>query len=194
MNPSNGLTHQSIVVRPATLMDLGDVLSIRQAQELAEDGIIFTTAERLAGEWESRGHRLAEHVWVVVAADNRLVACAELARVDRVLVLRFWSAPEYRDAKVNLTLLAKSEQQACTIGREDSSDCVTIFSQATSSQPEAREALTQSDFALLSTYEKMELALNESPTPPENISGTRFDPSSQTRTQNQSIAPMRRRS
>ena len=143
MNPSNGLTHQSIVVRPATLMDLGDVLSIRQAQELAEDGIVFTTAERLGGEWESRGHRLAEQVWVVVAADNRLVACAELARVDRVFALRCWSTPEYQDAKVNLTLLAKSEQQACTIGREDGSDSVTVFSQATSSQLEAREALTE---------------------------------------------------
>jgi hypothetical protein len=57
------------------------------------------------------------------------------------------------------------------IGRENGADRVTLFAQATSSFPEAQQALLLSGFAVLSTYEKMELALNAPPAPPEEISG-----------------------
>jgi ribosomal protein S18 acetylase RimI-like enzyme len=70
-----------------------------------------------------------------------------------------------------LALLAVAEDRACAIGREDGVDRLKLFAQATCSHPEAREALAQSGYTLLSTYEKMELALNELPAPSQDIPG-----------------------
>jgi GNAT superfamily N-acetyltransferase len=167
----DGLIHQSFVVRPATLADLRDVLSIRQAQELADSATVCTTADQLAGEWEALGNHLAEQVWVAVATGGSLHAYAELIQVDRMFNLRLWAPPDHCDAGIDLALLAKAEERACVIGREEGADNVTLLAQATSSYSEARETLMQSGYTLLSTYEKVELALNEIPASPEDIPG-----------------------
>jgi mycothiol synthase len=171
MSLSDDLHQQPVTIRPAALTDLHAVLHRRQAQELAHNGAPCTTVDRLAVVWQALEYRLAEQVWVVVAADGSLFACAELARVDYVFMLRLWSLPERHDTGLALALLARAEEVACAIGREDGADSVTLFSQATSSPPEARQELVQCGFALLSTYEKMELALRESPAPPEDSRG-----------------------
>jgi hypothetical protein len=146
------------MVHPATLADLRDALSIRQAQELVDGGAVFTTGDQLTAAWGALGDRLAEQVWIAVAADNRALAYAELVLVERVLMLRLWSLPDHHDVGLATVLIAKAEDRACIIGREDSADSIRLFAQATSSHPEMREALAQADFALLSTYEKMELS------------------------------------
>jgi GNAT superfamily N-acetyltransferase len=148
---------------------LRDVLSIRQARELADGGAVFITAERLASEWEALGYRLAEQVCIAETADNHILAYAALDRADQVFILRLQALPDHPDGSLMTRLLAKAEEQVRQIGREESIDSVALFSPATSSHPEAEQALTQSGFALLSTYEKMELALNEPPAPPQDI-------------------------
>jgi GNAT superfamily N-acetyltransferase len=85
-------------------------------------------------------------------------------------MIRLWS-PDHQNVGIAQALLAKAEERACAIGREENADSVRLFAQATSSYFEAQRALTQADFALLSTYEKMELALNELPAPSANIPG-----------------------
>ena len=169
MNSGDGPTLQPTTIRPAAPADLRDVLSIRQARELADGGAVFITAERLASEWEALGYRLAEQVCIAETADNHILAYAELDRADQVFILRLWALPDHTDGSLMTRLLAKAEEQVRQIGREESIDSVALFSQATTSPPEAEQAFTQSGFALLSTYEKMELALNEPPAPPQDI-------------------------
>ena len=70
MNLSDERTQQPFRVRSATLADLQTVLHIRQSQELADGGEVFTSADRLANEWEALGDRLAEQVWVAVTPDR----------------------------------------------------------------------------------------------------------------------------
>jgi GNAT superfamily N-acetyltransferase len=171
MNLSDDRTQQLFRIRSAARADLQAVLHIRQSQELADDGAVFTSADRLANEWEALGDRLAEQVWVAVTPDICIFACAELARVDNVFMLRLWSLPDRYDTGLALALLAKGEKQACTMGRKEGAGSVTLFSQATSLHPEAQQALAQSGFSLLSTYEKMGLALNEPLASPQDIPG-----------------------
>jgi GNAT superfamily N-acetyltransferase len=171
MSSSDGLISQCLVVRPATLADLRDVIAIRQSQELANGATEFTTADQLAGEWEALGNRLAQQVWVAVAADGSLHACAELVVADRVCILRLWAPLDHHNVGIDFALSAKAEEQACMIGREEGADYVTLFAQATSSRPEAQQPLLMSGYTLLSTYEKMELTLNAPPASPEDISG-----------------------
>jgi hypothetical protein len=77
-----------------------------------------------------------------------------------VFMLRLWSSPDRRDTGLALALLAHAEKRACTIGREEGADSVTL-SPRRHLCVQRRGKRSQSDFALLSTYEKMELALNE---------------------------------
>jgi GNAT superfamily N-acetyltransferase len=171
MNVSDDQTKPPFRIRSAALADLQTVLHMCQSQELADGGAVFTSADRLANEWKALGDRLAEQVWVVEVADTSFLACVELAREDNVFMLRLWSPPDRYDTGLALALLAHAEKRACTMGRKEGADSVTLFYQATSLHPEAQQALAQSGFALLSTYEKMELALKAPPAPPENISG-----------------------
>jgi GNAT superfamily N-acetyltransferase len=176
MNASDDLARPPATIRPAAFADLSGLLSIRQAQEVADSGMALTTADRLADEWKALGHRLADQVWVAVTAANHILAYVELDRADQVFILRLWALSDHTAGRLLAALLAKAEEQVCKVGREESIDSVTLFSQATSSHPEAQQALTQSAFALLSTYEKMELALNELPAPPQDISGIEIRP------------------
>jgi mycothiol synthase len=171
MNLSDDRTRQPFRIRSAALADLQAVLQIRQSQELADDGAVFTSADRLANEWKALGGRLAEQVWVVEAADTSFLACAELARENNLFMLRLWSLPDRYDIGLALALLANAEKRAYTMGRKEGAGSVTLFSQATSLHPEGRQALAQSGFSLLSTYEKMELALNKPPASPQDIPG-----------------------
>jgi len=158
-------------IRSATRADLQAVLHIRQSQELADDGAVLTSADRLANEWEALGDRLAEQAWVAVTPDTCIFACVELARVDNVFMFRLWAPLDRHDIELALALFAKGEELAHMISRGDGADRVTLFAQATSLHPEAQQALAQSGFSLLSTYEKMELALNEPPASPQDIPG-----------------------
>lgn len=175
MPASDDLPH-SAKLRPGMFSDLSDVLHVRQTQEGIESGAPFTSAESLAATWEALESRLPTQVWVAVTADGRLVACAELARSDQVFQPRLWVLPAYRDVGLEPALLARTEQQACTMGREEGAESVQLFAQATSYHPEAQEALAQSDFAATSTYEAMQLTLREPPTPPDDIAGVVIHP------------------
>jgi GNAT superfamily N-acetyltransferase len=93
-----------------------------------------------------------------------------------VFSFRLWAAPDPHGSGSVRTLLGKAEKQACAIGREEGADSVTLFSQATSTQVEAQQALTQSGFSVLSIYEKMELALSEPPLSPETSPGIEIRP------------------
>lgn len=167
---------QPVEIRPAVPSDLHDVVRVRQAQELSENGEIYTTADRLAAEWEALGLRLAERVWVAVAADEGLVACAALVHEDGALILRLWVLPDHRDGGLETALLARAEQQARAIGREAGTHSVRLFAQATLAHPTAQQALSECGFVISSIYEQMELVLNAAPEPPKAIGGVEIRP------------------
>lgn len=165
-----------VEIRPAVPSDQHDVLRMRQAQELAENGEIYTTADRLAAEWEALGPRLAEQVWVAVTADEGLVACAALAHEDQAFIVRLWVLLDNRDGWLETALVARAEQQARAIGREADARSVKLFSQATPVHPTAQRALLEAGFVVSSTYEQMELALNAPLATPSAIGGIEIRP------------------
>jgi len=167
---------QPVVIRCAELSDLHGVVRIRRAQELSDGGESFTTAEGLAAEWEALGWRLAEEVWVAVAADGSLVACTQLARVAQVFNPCLWVLPDHRNIALEVALLAKAEVRACEIGSGEGADNVKLFAQATSTHPAAQQALAQSGYVVTSTYEQMERVLNEPPMKPDVIAGIEIRP------------------
>lgn len=173
MNPTADLP---VVIRPAAPADLHAVVSIRQAQELADSGLSSTTAEGLAADWEALGPRLSENVWVAEAADGRLVACAQLVRVAQIFNPCLWVLPEYRDIALAVALLVTAELRACEIGSGEGVDNVKLFAQATSTHPAAQQALAQSGYVVTSTYEQMELVLDGPPTKPDVIAGIEIRP------------------
>ena len=173
MNPTADLP---AVIRPAASADLHTVLSIRQAQELADSGTSSTTAERLSTEWMALGPRLAEEVWVAVAASSSLAACVQLARVAQVFTPCLWVLPDHRSIALEVALLAKAEARACEIASEEGADSVKLFAQATSTHPAAHQALSQSGYVVSSTYEQMERVLNEPPKTPDVITDIEIRP------------------
>jgi mycothiol synthase len=175
MNPTADVP-QRLAIRPAVPADLHDVLHLRQALELAESGAAYTTAERLAAEWEALGPQLADQVWVAIATDGSLCASAVLARVDQEFVARLWVAPNHRESGLERELLARAERQARALGQTAGDYSVTLFAQATSAHPAAQRALLQSGFVVTSIYEEMELALPMPPMPPDVIAGIEIRP------------------
>jgi mycothiol synthase len=167
---------QPVKIRPALLADLPDVLRVRQAQELADSGTSVTTANQLSVEWEALGPRLAGQVWVAETADGGLIACGDVVRVDQVLMLRLWVLPEHRGIRLESILLAVAEQSAYEMSREEGAHTQRLFAQATGSHPEVRQALLQSDFFAVSTYEQMELVLDRVPENPSAIAGISIRP------------------
>jgi mycothiol synthase len=175
MNTTSG-HRQPVAIRVAKPSDLHAVLGLRTALELAEDGTPYTTADRLAAEWEALGPRLASQVWVAEAVDGSLLACAELTRQNQVFSPQLWVLPDHCDQGFELALLHHAEQRACAIGREEGAHSVHLFAQAKSSCPALRQALQQSGFVITSTYEQMERALNELPPTPNVIAGIEIRP------------------
>jgi GNAT superfamily N-acetyltransferase len=164
------------MIRSAVPADLHAVLHVRTTQERADSGTAYTTADRLAAEWEALGARLATQTWVAQAADGRLVAYAELARQNQEFTPRLWVLPDRRAGGLELALLLSAEQRACATGREEGAQSVRLFAQAPSSQPAAQQALQQSGFVVTSTYEQMERALNERPPTAGVIAGIAIRP------------------
>lgn len=175
MRPTTGHP-RPVAIRPAAPSDLRDILRMRQAHELAENGTIYTMADRLTAEWGALGPRLAERVWIAVTADASALACAELIRDGEAHILRLWVPPDHRHSGLEMALLARVEQQACATGREEGVPNVRLFAQATPAYPAAQQALLQSSFMVSSTYEQMELVLSEPPVPPETIAGVQIRP------------------
>lgn len=173
MDPTADL---SAVIRPAAPADLHAAVSIRQAQELADSGVSSTTAEGLADEWEALGPQLSEEVWVAVAADGSLLACAQLARIAQVFNPCLWMLPDHRSIPLEVALLDKVEARAYAIGVEEGAADVKLFAQATSTHPAAQQALAQSGYVVTSTYEQMELVLNGPPKSPMDIAGVEIRP------------------
>lgn len=171
--PTPGASGQprSATIRPAAPSDLRHVLHIRQAQEQADLGAPFITAERLAADWEALGRRLGKWVWVAESADGNLLACAELARVGEVFNLCLWTQPDRHDSIVELALLDKAEQWACTLGREAGAESVSLFAQSTAAFPRIQQALLQTGYVVTSSYEQMEASPSEARPEPEAITG-----------------------
>lgn len=175
MGPTAGLA-QPVAIRPAVLSDLQDVLHVRRAQEHADNGERYTTAERLTAEWEALGPRLGTGVWVAMDANGRLIASAELAREGQEFMARLWILPDSRNSGIEMSLLARAEQRAGTIGREEGAHSIKLFTQLTSSTSAVRQALEQAGFVATSTYEKMEFPLKEPPAIPQAIAGITIRP------------------
>jgi len=144
---------QPVEIRPSVFADLPDVPRVRQAQELADSGSSITTVDGLTAEWAALGSRLPLQVRVAVTADGELIACADVVRVDQVLMLRYWALSEHRDIRLASTLLAAAEQGAHEMGREEGARTQRFFAQAAGSHPEVQQALLQLDFLAVSTYE-----------------------------------------
>lgn len=175
MNPNNDAS-RSVMIRPAAPSDLHSVLQIRQAQEQSENAERYTTAEQLAAEWEAQGSRLDEQVWVAVAPEGSLIACAELRREDNVFNPCLWAQPERRDLALAAALLARAERQAEALGRADGARSVRLFAQATSACPEIQQALAQAAYTVTSSYEQMELALSEASARSASVPGIEIRP------------------
>jgi mycothiol synthase len=179
MNLTAGFTAdfpQRLAIRPAVPSDLHDVLHLRQALELADSGVAYTTAERLSAEWEALGPHLADQVWVAIAADGSLCAAAVLARIDQEFVARLWVAPNHHESGLERELLARAERQARALGQAAGDHSIALFAQATSAHPATQQALLQSGFVVTSIYEEMELALPMPPMNPDVVSGIEIRP------------------
>ncbi len=175
MDPSTGLP-QPVTLRSAASSDLQGILELRQTLEQADSGAIYTTAAQLAAEWEALGTQLGAQAWVAVSADDVFCGCAELVRSGRVFAVRFWVASDQRGSGLERELFARAERQAYALGRAEGAGRVTLFAQATSAHPAAKQALLQAGFAVTSVYEEMELTLKESPMHPQVIDGIEIRP------------------
>lgn len=164
------------VILPAAPSDLPAVLRIRQVQEALESAESYTTAESLAAEWDALGNHLSDQVWVAMAPEGGLIACAELRREDDVFNPCLWALPERRDRALAAALLARAERQADALGRLDGAGSVRLFAQATSASPETGQALAQAGYTITSGYEQMEMALDTAPAPPASLAGIEIRP------------------
>lgn len=174
--PEHISSSASITFRPATPDDLPDVLRVRQAVELAEEGTASTTADQLAAEWEALGSRLASQVWVAATSAGNILASAQLLYEQGIYIPRLWVPPNARVQGLEAPLLAHAEQQALAMARADGATQVHFFAQATSTHPEAQRAIEQSGYTVSSTFEQMECHLDEQPTQPPSLAGIAIRP------------------
>lgn len=158
---------RALEIRSATPADAQAVLHLRQAEEMAEGDVPYTTEERMAVEWEALGSQLGAQVLVVESLQQGMEACADLARVEGEFMVRLW-ATGHRPGLAE-ALLMRLERQACALGKTEDAKAVTLFAQATAAQPANQWALLDRYFEVSSTYEKMEFALTEPPSPPSPI-------------------------
>ena len=166
MNPAYNLP-RVIETRSATPADAQAVLRLRQAEEMADGDVPYTTAERLAAEWKALGLLLGAQVSVVESLREGIEACADFVRVDGEFMARLWATG--RRPGLAVALLMRLERQVCALARAEGAKTVTLVAQATATQPANQWALLDRYFERSSTYEKMEFALTEPPAPPAPI-------------------------
>jgi len=175
MSPTPDLP-QHLVIHSPQPSDLDAVVCVRQAHELADNGVSYATAERVRAEWEQLGPLLASDAWVAVEADGGPAAYAQLARSGEVYMLRIWVAPEHRDRCLEAALLALAENRARLIAHEAEAASFKLFAQATSTNTTAQQALAEAGFVVTSIFERMGLTLEEPPLEPTPIAGIAIRP------------------
>ncbi len=163
-------------IRRAGLEHAHTAFQARHAHEIAGDQTPYTTLDQLTADWQALGSQLSDHTWVARLPDGSIPAYVELLRLDDVFMTQLWAPPNQTDADLLMALIARVEQQACDIGRDEKIESVHLFAQATSFHPAIEQAITQSGFDVTSIYEQMEFALEHPPMNPEEIPGIEIRP------------------
>ncbi len=152
-------------VRPVRLDDLEAVFEVMRTQEMSDYDESALSLEEMRASWQAQLPRM----WVVLAADEQIVACGEITPYlsASVSALPVWVLPAYQGRGIGTALLRLLEsweqEQRAAAGQQAPQ---RFFAQVGGRNVRARRVLEKSGYTCSSTFQIMELTMSAPPSAP----------------------------
>lgn len=155
-------------IRRAEPGDLGAVVALLNACDVAELGSPDTTIEDVENDWRAEGFDLSADAWVAVANQGSVVGYAYTGDQLRTgqLEADFWTHPDHVEAALSARLLRLVEQRARELARRGGYKEALLEVYALAANAEKAELLRKQGYALSHTIYRMALDLDEQPALP----------------------------
>jgi mycothiol synthase len=156
-------------VRAPTLRDVGSVVGLMNACDIAEQAEPEYTVEDLRADWQSPEVNLETDAWVIVAPGEQLVGYSLLFNRENVrLYADTYVHPEHRGRGIRPHLVWLTERRA----RQQVPDAppgarITLYDTISSADKVARAFLEEKGFRLARHFWRMRIEMDEMPPAPE---------------------------
>ena len=159
----------NFLVRSPRMDDLEAVLTVINACDLADDGMLDHTIDELRAFWQSSDFDLKTDAWLVSTPEGRVVATADVDHNQHVRIYAFIRVhPEYRGQGIEDTLLRLTEARARQhIAQAPSHARVTLGNWISPADNVTRQLLDQAGYKLVRKFWRMEMIMERAPFVPE---------------------------
>ncbi len=153
---------QNFQMRAATMEDLGAVVQLLTASDLADSGEPQWSEESLRAFWQADDVHVERDTWIVVAPNEELAGYAALRRSGPGRMRSFLSMlPAYRGSGIEPYLLKQIETWVLHQGAEVFAEAqVKIVIQMRGRNREGRKALEEAGYSLARSFSIMEIILD----------------------------------
>ena len=159
----------NFLVRSPRMDDLEAVLTVINACDLADDGMLDHTIDELRAFWQSSDFDLKTDAWLVSTPEGRVVATADVDHNQHVRIYAFIRVhPEYRGQGIEATMLRLTEARARQhIAQAPSHARVTLGNGISPVDNVTRQLLEQAGYKLVRKFWRMEMVMERAPFVPE---------------------------
>jgi GNAT superfamily N-acetyltransferase len=160
-------------IRRAEPSDLGAVVALLNACDVAELGAPDTTIEDVENDWRAEGFNLSADAWVAVADQKGVVGYAYTGDQLRTgqLEADFWTHPDHAEADLSARLLRLAERRARELACQGEYHDAFLEVYALAADAGKVELLRRQGYALSHTIYRMATDLDELPAVPPLPSG-----------------------
>src|SRR5260370_28201882 len=153
---------QNFQMRAATMEDLGAVVQLLTASDLADSGEPQWSEESLRAFWQADDVHVERDTWIVVAPNEELAGYAALRRSGPGRMRSFLSMlPAYRGSGIEPYLLKQIETWVLHQGAEVFAEAqVKIVIQMRGRNREGRKALEEAGYSLARSFSIVEIILD----------------------------------
>jgi len=159
----------SLTLRPARWTDINTVAKlVHDVAEMEGDSLFVLTAEELANEWKNEGFNVERDVFVVETRDGRLVGSEEFYNESGHYKLKADGCvhPEFKGLGIGSSLLEKVAERAQDEMKLAAPDVRVFIQSLINNNDEAGHNLLRNNgYSPIRYYWRMEIKLQEAPTP-----------------------------
>jgi len=159
----------SLTLRPARWTDINTVAKlVHDVAEMEGDSLFVLTAEELANEWKNEGFNVERDVFVVETRDGRLVGSEEFYNESGHYKLKADGCvhPEFKGLGIGSSLLEKVAERVQDEMKLAAPDVRVFIQSLINNNDEAGHNLLRNNgYSPIRYYWRMEIKLQEAPTP-----------------------------